>query len=390
MESIRNIPFNDPGLAEFQGSAPYILKLKRTPRRFVTRLREDDRTEIQFGSGISSDADEEIVPNPKNVGMGLDYLKRTVDTSIDPSNFLYTSTYGISPSNTTLTITYTVGGGVGDNVAANTITTKDVVEFENPVDVLDNALLTSAQNSVQFNNPNPAVGGKSLNNLENIRQDAMANFAAQNRAITKEDYIVRCYAMPAKFGSVAKAYIVQDNQIDSTNPADRIPNPFALNLYCLGYDKNKNFIPLNRAIRENLRTYLKQFRMVTDAINIKNAFVINIGIDFEIIVRPNYNANEVILRCIEYLKNRFDNDKMSINEPIIVGNLFSELDKIEGVQSVVDIEITNLFDTNEGYSGNVYDIDGATKNRVVYPSLDPSIFEIKYPLKDIKGRTVTF
>ena len=196
--------------------------------------------------------------------------------------------------------------------------------------------------------------------------------------------------MPAKFGSVAKAYIVQDNQIDSTSPGDRIPNPFALNLYCLGYDKNKNFIKLNRAIRENLRTYLKQFRMVTDAINIKNAFVINVGIDFEVIVRPNYNSNEVILRCIEYLKNRFDNDRMSINEPIIVGNLFSELDKIDGVQSVVDIEVTNLFDTNAGYSGNVYDIDGATKNRVVYPSLDPSIFEIKYPLKDIKGRTVTF
>ena len=218
----------------------------------------------------------------------------------------------------------------------------------------------------------------------------MANFAAQNRSITKEDYIVRCYAMPAKFGSVSKAYIIQDNQIDTSDPNNRIPNPLALNLYALSYDFNKNFIAPNSAIQENLKTYLGQFRMMTDAVNIKTAFVVNIGIEFEIITRPNYNSNEVVLRCIDYIKNRFDNDKMNINEPIVLSNLFSELDKIEGVQSVVDIEVTNKYDTKDGYSGHVYDIGAATKNRIIYPSLDPCIFEIKYPNKDIKGRTVTY
>ena len=130
--------------------------------------------------------------------------------------------------------------------------------------------------------------------------------------------------------------------------------------------------------------------MMTDAVNIKTAFIINLGVEFEIIVRPNYNANEVILRCIDYLKTRFDNDKMQINEPIMLSNLFSEMDRIEGVQSVTDIEITNKYDTKDGYSGHVYDIEAATKNRIIYPSLDPCIFEIKYPNKDIKGRTVTF
>ena len=129
---------------------------------------------------------------------------------------------------------------------------------------------------------------------------------------------------------------------------------------------------------------------MTDAVNIKTAFIINLGVEFEIIVRPNYNANEVILRCIDYLKTRFDNDKMQINEPIMLSNLFSEMDRIEGVQSVTDIEITNKYDTKDGYSGHVYDIEAATKNRIIYPSLDPCIFEIKYPNKDIKGRTVTF
>jgi len=243
---------------------------------------------------------------------------------------------------------------------------------------------------VQFNNPLPAGGGKAANDLESIRQDAMANFAAQNRSITKEDYIVRCYAMPAKFGSIAKAYILQDNQIDTSDPNNRIPNPLALNLYTLGYNFNKNFIAPNDAIKENLKTYLSQFRMMTDAVNIKTAFIINIGVEFEIVVRPNYNANEVVLRCIDYIKTRFDNDKMQINEPVMLSNLYSEMDRVEGVQSVTDIEITNKYDTNEGYSGHVYDIEAATKNRIIYPSLDPCIFEIKYPNKDIKGRTVTF
>ncbi len=390
MDPIRNIPFNDPELSQHQGTVPYILKLQKTARRYVTRLREDNRTEIQFGSGISSDADEEIIPNPKNVGLGLNYMKRTIDSSLDPTNFLYTSTYGLAPNDTTLTVKYSVGGGVQDNVAANTITTKQTIEFEDATEPLDEAVLTTAYNSVQFNNPNPATGGKRANSIDNIRQDAMANFAAQNRSITKEDYIVRCYAMPAKFGSISKAYIIQDNQIDTSDPNNRIPNPLALNLYALSYDFNKNFIAPNAAIQQNLKTYLGQFRMMTDAVNIKTAFVVNIGIEFEIITRPNYNSNEVVLRCIDYIKNRFDNDKMNINEPIVLSNLFSELDKIEGVQSVVDIEVTNKFDTKDGYSGHVYDIGAATKNRIIYPSLDPCIFEIKYPNKDIKGRTVTY
>ena len=388
MKPIRNIPFNDPELSQHQGSVPYIMKLQKTARRFVTRLREDNRTEIQFGSGISAESSEDIIPNPLNVGSGLTSLKRTIDMSIDPSNFLYTNTYGQTPSDTTLTVKYSVGGGVKDNVSANTITQKSSISFENAIEPLDSTLLTSAKDSVQFNNPEPATGGKQANNIDSIRQEAMANFAAQNRSITKEDYIVRCYSMPAKFGSVSKAYILQDSQIDSTDPNSRIANPFALNLYVLSYDDNKNFVKPNKAIQENLKTYLGQFRMMTDAVNIKTAFVINIGIEFEIIVLPNYNANEVVLRCIDFFKKRFDNDKMQINAPILTSNLMAELDNVEGVQSVNEIEIVNKYDTKLGYSGNVYDIETATKNKILYPSLDPCIFEIKYPNKDIKGRTV--
>jgi hypothetical protein len=389
-EDIENIPFNDPLLSQYRNSVPYILKLRKTPRRFVTRIRGDQRVELQFGSGISSDADEEIIPNPRNVGLGLDYLARTTNSNIDPSNFLYTNTYGVAPNNETLTVVYSIGGGVGDNVSVNTLTTIDSVTYNTSTQIYD-IDLTSTKDTVAVNNPVAATGGKSKESIDNIRQNAMAAFAAQNRAITREDYISRCYAMPGRFGSVAKAYIVADTQINTNDreyPQETISNPLALNLYTLGYDNNKNFVALNMAIQENLRTYLSNYRMLTDAINIKTAYIVNIGVEFEIIPRPNANSNEVLLRCVNRLKELLDNERMQINGSISISNLMTEIDKLDGVQSVTKLDIINLYDKNRGYSGNVYNIQSATKNGIIYPSLDPCIFEIKYPNSDIKGRII--
>ena len=246
------------------------------------------------------------------------------------------------------------------------------------------------RDSLAVNNPCPAFGGGSIKEIDQVRLEAMANFAAQNRTVTQDDYILRCYAMPAKFGTVAKAYIVQDEQISTDNISHRIPNPFALNLYTLAYNNSRQFVPLNPALKENLRNYLKQHRMMTDAINIKDAFIINVGINFDIITRPNFNSNEVILKCVDRLMELFDNDKMEINQPIFIGNVATELDKIDGVQTVDSIEFVNLYDLDEGYSGNVYDMDLAKRGNVIYPSMDPAIFEIKFPRKDIKGRVIDF
>ena len=387
-EDTLNIKFNDEVLAEYKSTVPYILKLKRTPRRFITRLRDDNKTELIFGSGISSDADEELIPNPKNVGMGLEYLTRTTTTNVDPTNFLKTRTYGLAPDNITLTITYTVGGGIKDNVVVNSITKVDTISYNDSINY-SGVDKTFVKSTVAVNNAVPAVGGLEKQNIESLRQNAMASFAAQNRAITREDYIVRCYSMPKKFGSVAKAYVIGDMQQDSSDvsyPRETISNPLALNLYTLAYDSNKRLVPLNEALKQNLRTYLSNFRMLTDALNIKSAHIINIGIDFEIIPRPRYNSNEVLLRCIDLLKRLFEIDSMQINMPLNISNLMTELDKVEGVQSVSKFEIINLYDLTKGYVGNLYDIETATKNNIVYPSLDPSIFEIRFPNADIKGK----
>ena len=385
-EDIANISYNDPELSQHRSSVPYILKLRRTPRRYVARVRSNLTTELQFGSGISSDADEEIIPNPTNVGAGLEYLRRTTTSNVDPSNFLATSTYGLAPNNETLTVKYTIGGGIKDNVGVNTIVNIQSVTYINDNSTVD---LSTAKNSVAINNPEPARGGAEKQDVESIRQNAIASFAAQNRIITREDYTARVYALPAKYGSVSKAYVIGDTQQNTQDidyPRDTIANPLALNLYLLGYDSDQNLVSPNNALKENIRTYLSQFRMLTDAISIKSAHVVNILVDFEIIPKAKYNNDEVLTRCIDRLKILLHTDKMQINGSINMSELTSELDRIEGVQSVPTIEIQNT--TKSGYSNIVYNIQAATRNNIIYPSLDPCIFEIKNPNLDIKGRIV--
>ena len=388
-ESMPNLAENDPELSVYRSSAPNLLKMKKTAKRFITKFRSDKNLEIQFGPGLSVDSDEDIIPNPDNVGSSLTGLQIQFDHPIDPSNFMYTKSYGQAPSNTTLTVKYTTGGGISSNVPSFSLSQIAEILYEIDESSLDTALLNKIKASVACTNPLPAVGGKSEESIEEIRQNAMATFATQQRSITAQDYIIRAYSLPAKFGSVAKAYVIQDQQINPDNAREMIPNPLAVNLYTLGYDLNGNFTHLNPAIKENLKTYISMYRILTDAVNIKNASIINIGIKFEIITLPEYNSNEVLLKCVSKLKTIFDSKSWQINQPILLSKVYTELDRVEGVQSVTSVKVSNLYTTSDGYSGNVYDIASATKDNVVYPSLDPSIFEIKFPNKDIIGKVVS-
>ena len=195
--------------------------------------------------------------------------------------------------------------------------------------------------------------------------------------------------MPTRYGSVSKAFIlgdVQQNTADRTYPRETLENPMALNLYTLGYNAAGQFVELNQALKENLRTYLSNYRMLTDALNIKQAHIINIGVQFEVIPKPKFNSNEVLLQCIDRLKTLFHADRMQINAPINLAQIISDLDRLEGVESIPDLRIANL--VGGTYSNNMYDIPNAIKNNILYPSLDPSIFEVKFPNRDIEGRVV--
>ena len=218
-----------------------------------------------------------------------------------------------------------------------------------------------------------------------------ANFAAQNRTVTKEDYIIRTLSLSPKLGRVAKAYIQQDDQLSPlTTEPNRIPNPLALNLYTLGYDQNKNLTTLNTATKTNLATYLEQYRMLTDSINIKDAFIINFSLDFIITTFKNYNNQQVLLECISELKDYFNIDKWQVNQPIIISEVENLIGGVKGVQTVEDITFKNINGESLGYSKYKYGFEKATLKRIIYPSMDPSIFELKYPNTDIKGKVTTY
>jgi hypothetical protein len=196
-------------------------------------------------------------------------------------------------------------------------------------------------------------------------------------------------SMPSDLGGVSKVHVTQDEQLSIYDLRQKIKNPLALNFYCLGYDINKNLVTLNDAAKINLKTYLSQYKILTDAINIKDAFIVNIAVKFEVIAMSNYNANEVLLNCIQNLKEFFKIDNWQINQPIIKSDVYKMLYQTPGVQAVADLSFRNLFGESNGYSNNYFDLKAAERKGIIYPSLDPCIFEVKYPNTDIVGRVVS-
>ena len=379
-DSIKNTNINDPNSGT---GAPYILKLKKTPYRFSTRIKNLTTTQIQFGAGSPNDITEEIIPNPNNVGLGLPFKQDKLTAAYSPTNFLYTNTYGIAPSNTNLTVRYLTGGGVSSNSAANTITNinSSLANF-----ILPNLNPTPANyilNSLTINNPSPATGGKGGDSIEEIRQNTLMNVASQKRAVTADDYLIRALSMPSDYGSISKALIEKPKLTD-----EQVSTIETLSLYVLSLNSTNNLDYAGKTLKDNLRTYLSQYRMIGDSIEIRDAYIINIAIEFEIITLPDFNNSSVLTNCIESLKEYFMLDKWDLNQPIFVRDLYVRLDKIEGVQTVNNVKILNKTDTISGYSQYAYDIDAATQSHVIYPSLDPSIFEVRYPDQDIKGRVV--
>ena len=434
-EDYPNTEINDPDLYQFKTTVPYILKTTKTPRRFVKKVNGDSTTTIQFGAGDPTANDEQLIPNLKNVGLGLPNSISKLNESFDPTNFLKTKTYGTSPSNTTMTVKYLVGGGVATNVSSGTLTTINSIEFEEDLQALtetQNALVSATKNSIAVDNEVPATGGKGGDTIDEIRENSLANFGAQNRAVTAKDYQVRVLSMPTKFGSIAKAHATADGTLDNNSPSSILSspkalneftdivmgfvdkpdsqepdrksvqqelqkfligktsndnetnNPFAINLYLLGYDGNGKLTNLNQAVKENLKTYLNEYKVLTDGVNISDGYIINIGINFEVITLNNYNKSEVITECISDMKDYFDINNWTFNNTINISELELLLANVDGVSSVPKLEIVNKCHGN--YAPNSYNIEAAIKDKILYPSLDPSVFEIKFPDVDIKGR----
>jgi len=388
LNPVQNTALNYPELYQEANQVPYIIERLPVSRRFVSRFTTAASLELEFGAGIQ--AVSGTVPNPFNVGIGTVNGVDLLNTAYDPTNFVVNSTYGLAPSNVNLTVNYLIGGGAGANVNTNVLTNlvTSSISFTNTVNP---TVAATIQGTLATNNSVQATGGGDGDSVEGLKLNTLAAFPSQMRAVTQQDYLGTVLGMPGKFGQVAKAYVTKDNatfaQYLGNEPGER--DPLATSIYLLTYDTNGAFTAPGPAILENIQSYLEDYRMLTDTILLKPAYIINIQVSFSIILRPNFTSRAVIEACISALKIYFNRNSWQVNQPITLSEIYSLLDQISGVQTVQKVAINNIAGTSSGYSPYSYDISAATLNGIIYPSLDPSIFEVKYPDIDIQGRVVT-
>lgn len=401
-----------PITSNLSASVPYLLRYIKTSKRFTTFVNSDNTTTLEFGAGKDKIDEEIIIPSLNTVGASLKATKN-FESSYDPANFLKSDTYGEAPANTTLTIEYYAGGGVESNLKSNTLTTITKINYSDTNAFLtdsEESVLATIKNTIGVNNPDPALGGKGEESIDEIRIKGLASFSSQNRAVTREDYVIRAYSMPPRLGSVAKAFVSKDGSLDSFSQLDivknsyaideqvqpnelnrvygEINNPFAVNLYILSFDEEKKLIQPNELVYRNLSKYLSKYRMLTDGINLTDAFIINIGVNYEVTSYMNFNKKEILFELNETIANFFNIDKWQISQPIDIGTLEVDMSKVAGVKNVTKLEVKNLNINDGNYADNEYDIASATINKTIYPSKDPSIFELKYPTRDIVGRVI--
>ena len=370
---------------------PYLLQLQKVPRRFVSRILSDSTLQIEFGAGLSQNkTDEQIIPTAGAIQAGIVPGISNLTNNYNEASVFFTQEYGLVPEGN-LTVKYLVGGGLQSNIPVNDLTSINTsgVYFKNGNPGGNTA--TTVLSSVVSNNAIISSGGRGGDTVEEIRQNALYAYSTQLRAVTKDDYIVRALSMPSDYGIISKAYISQDLYQSPQQTVAFTPqnNPLSLDLYILSYNSNKQLTQASAALKNNLVTYINQYRMVTDAINIRDAFYINIGINFDISIQSGFSNKDILTNCISVLQDYFNIDKWQVNQPIILSDITSNLLKIKGVQSVIKLEVVNKQDpTGTIYSPYGYDIAGATKSGNIYPSLDPAIFEIRYPNTDIQGRVI--
>jgi len=413
-----NTSFTNNTYVQYSSEVPKLIKSFKTSRKFVVNVTANNTTYLEFGAGTDATSDEVIYPNSELVGIGLKNISN-LNLNYDTSKLLNSETFGQSPSNTVLTVQYLVGGGLTSNSPSDTIKNISSVTYLNDVSGLNpsqNSLLTTVKNSFRISNPNPAVGGQNQESVEEIRQNALANFGSQNRTVTVDDYISRIYSIPPRFGSIAKVMVIPNSDLSiSTNQTllngfvnnenqttlinnslennfrkvnFDVSNPFSLNLYVLSYNSNKNLTQTNDALVYNIRHYLQKYKIISDSINIIDGYIINIGVDFKILVYNNFNKKEVLDQCLQKAKDFFNVDKWYFNQPININQLELELAKVEGVQSISEVVFKNLNQNDGNYSPHEYNLSEATHNKIIYPSLDPSVFEVKFPDNDIRGAVI--
>ena len=354
------------------------IELIPAPRRFITSTsRATGLTTIRFGSGQADTLDDDIIPDPSEIALPL-YGKKTFSRfSIDPNSLLRTRTLGISPVNTTLSIRYRAGGGLSHNVDAETIRSISTLKTYFS-DGISSSTQQQIRSSTSVRNSLAAAGGENRPTLDELRAIALAFRNAQSRIVTKEDLVARIYTMPSNFGRVYRVGI-------RSNP----DNPLASNVYIISRNLAGELITSPDNLKLNLRTYLNQFRLVSDAIEILDAEVVNLGVEYNVVVDSYSNKTTVLQNINAALKKFLSISNFQIDQPIIISDLSNIINNVQGVISLSEIGITNLTGVVEEreYTGSVFNINSNTDRGIVIPP-PGGMFEVKFPDSDIIGNAV--
>ena len=367
------IPNND---ANTRDNAPSLVRPFIATRRFTTE-KNMNSISLQFGYGSDSEIATPTLAEPSNVVLQRHAKSYVSDTVFDPSDLVGTDKLGIGPENTTLTITYRSNTTNSSNAAVgdvNTVTSP-IFEFNDPT-IATSAEAVTAINSLECYNEEPIVGSVALPSTEDIRMQAMNLFPTQNRAVTSTDYEAITYAMPSHFGAVKRCRVVRDQDSLKRN----------LNMYIISEDTQGKLIQSNSALKENLKIWLNRYRMINDTVDILDAKIVNIGIEFEVVSSEEVNRYEVLDSTIEALRAKF-NRSMYIGERFYITDVFTELNRVRGVVDTVSVKLVNK--TGGNYSQSTFNIDKFMSLDGRYLSVpDNVILEIKFPDIDIRGTVV--
>lgn len=354
-------------------NAPSIIRPFIATRRFTTEKTTNSIT-MQFGYGSDDEIATPTLAEPSNVVLQRHAKDYVSDTAFDPSDLIGTDKLGIGPADTTLTITYRSNTTDSANAAigaVNTILTP-IVEFNDPT-VTSTSQAASVVTSLECYNESPIVGSVRQPDAEEIRTQAMNLFPTQNRAVTGTDYEAITYAMPSHFGAVKRCRVVRDQDSLKRN----------LNMYVISEDDRGKLIQSNSALKENLKVWLNRYRMINDTVDILDAKIVNIGIEFEVVSSEEVNRYEVLDSTIQALVSKFGRT-MYIGERFYITDVFTELNKVRGVVDTVNVKLVNK--TGGTYSQSTFNIDKYMSLDGRYLSVpDNVILEIKYPTVDIRG-----
>jgi hypothetical protein len=358
---------------EDKDTVPAILKPVIVARRFIL-VQEQDTSYLQFGYGSQEEIKLSSVADPSQVVLQVHGKDYTVDDSFDPSKLLSTDKFGVAPSNTTLRVVYRKNTSENVNAAVDTITevANSNFQFENIVN-LNEAKVSSVINSLEVTNEDPIVGDVSLPGSTELKHRMLDTFATQNRAVVKEDYISVVYNMPPQYGAIKRVNIVQDKDSFKRN----------LNMYIVSEDEDGTLTEAPDALKNNLKTWLVRNKMINDTIDILDARIVNIGIEFEAIAEYEQNKYILINDATQKLIELFEN-KQQIGEPFSITQIYTALNDVDGISDTVSVKVVQK--KGQLYSDIRFDIKEQTSADGRYISVPENlILEIKYPKLDIKG-----